>query len=293
VVCHDAGASNLIFAWLRHWCEAGLLDQHVFNLMLQGPAEKAWLNLPIPLPQVQIFKSLEFALEGSQTVLTGTGWSSSLEHQARQLAIQMSFPSIAVLDHWVNYAQRFERDNVLVMPDQIWVSDHVAESIAKDLFANTPVLTLPNLYLQNLVKRIPAVPMDCRNLLYVLEPVRNDWGRGVPGEFQALDYFIQHLTMLFGNDKVNITLRPHPSDPPNKYKSWVEANPLLDIRIDSQSDLSEAITQAKWVVGVESFALVVANAAGRETFSSLPPWAHKLQLPDPGIKQISKILADK
>ncbi|MSP36531.1 MAG: hypothetical protein EXR25_12435 [Limnohabitans sp.] len=283
VVCHDAGAAHLVFAWLRHWCEAGLLAQHSFNLVLQGPAEKAWQHHPVPLPQVQFHSSPEAALKGCCSVLTGTGWASNLEHHAREMAASLGITSIAVIDHWVNYALRFERDGVVVMPTQIWVSDADAASMAHAQFKSVPVLELPNVYLQQLVSQIPLVPSDCRNLLYVLEPVRNDWGRGGQGEFQALDFFVQNIKQVVGNKPVQIILRPHPSDPANKYKAWMKANESLEICLDQQMDLNQSIAQARWVVGVESFALVVAHAAGRETFSSLPPWAHRCRLPIQGL----------
>jgi len=283
VVCHDAGAAHLIFAWLRHWCEAGILDQHIVNMVLQGPAAKAWQHHPIPLPNVQVHSALNSALEESQCVLTGTGWASNLEHQARQTAQTLGIPSIAVIDHWVNYAQRFQRDDVVVMPDQIWVADEHAQRMATDVFPTTPVRCLPNVYLQNVVKDIPPVSADSRHLLFVLEPVRNDWGRGVQGEFQALDFFVQYLTQLVGHGPVQITLRPHPSDPADKYTAWIQAQGSLNIQLDQQMDLNQSIAQARWVVGVESFALVVAAAAGREIFSALPPWAHRCRLPIQGL----------
>jgi hypothetical protein len=257
----------------------GPVKKNGWSVVLQGPAHLAWQAQALSLPHMQVHSELNSALAGAHCVLTGTGWASTLEHDARKLAISNHIPCIAVIDHWVNYAERFERDKVMVLPDHIWVSDHYAEDLAKDLFKYTPVLTMPNLYLSNLVKKIPPVPNDCCNLLYVLEPVRNDWGRGVPGEFQALDYFVQHLAHMVGSQPAQIILRPHPSDPLGKYSAWIQANSSLDIRLDSQMDLNDSIAQARWVVGVESFALVVANAAGRETFSSLPPWAHRFRLP--------------
>jgi hypothetical protein len=288
VVCHDAGAAHLVFAWLRHWSEAGLLDHHHFKMLLQGPAEKAWHHHPVPLPHVVLHNSLK-AIEGCHSVLTGTGWASNLEHQARQTAQCLGIPSIAVIDHWVNYAMRFERDGVVVLPTQIWVADEAAARLAQAQFEGVPVLELPNVYLQQLVQHIPPVPAGCRNLLFVLEPVRNDWGRGVQGEFQALDFLVQHLAQVVGHEPVQITLRPHPSDPPDKYTAWIQAQGSLNIQLDQQMDLNQSIAQARWVVGVESFALVVAHAAGRETFSALPPWAHRCRLPIQGLVHLQNL----
>lgn len=279
VVCHDAGAANLVFAWLREWTEAGLLDKHEFKLLLQGPAKKAWQLEPRPLFQIQLHTELSSALTGCQSVLTGTGWASSLEHDARQLAAKLHIPSIAVIDHWVNYNQRFECDGVVVLPNQIWVSDGYAVELATKLFKDITIVELPNTYLKNLVKSIPPITEDCKNLLYVLEPIRNDWGRGELGEFQALDFFVNNLEMVVGQEPVHITLRPHPLDPPYKYNDWLKAHSSLDIALDSHNGLNEAIAQARWVVGAETFAMVVASAAGRKTYSSLPPWANRCSLP--------------
>jgi len=96
-----------------------------------------------------------------------------------------------VIDHWVNYKQRFEREGSIVLPNEIWVSDPYAYEIAKNLFAGISVVELPNTYLNNLVKVIPPVSKECKNLLYVLEPIRNNWGKEELGEFQALDYFVK------------------------------------------------------------------------------------------------------
>jgi hypothetical protein len=279
VVCHDAGAANLVFAWLREWAEAGLLDKYEFKLLLQGPAKKAWQLEPVPLLQMQLHTELSSALTGCQSVLTGTGWASNLEHEARRLAALLQIPSIAVVDHWVNYTQRFEREGVVVLPDEIWVSDPYASEMAKELFKGIAVVELPNTYLQNLVKNIPPVPQHCNNLLYVLEPTRNDWGKGVPGEFQALDFFVKNLEKIVGTKLVRIILRPHPSDAPGKYDAWMQSHANLQIHLDSHVNLNDAIANARWVVGAETFAMVIASATGRATYCSLPPCANRCRLP--------------
>jgi len=289
VVCHDAGAANLVFAWLRDWTESGLLEEFKFKLLLLGPAEKIWMQNPVPLPQMVWLTELSNGLEGCQTVLTGTGWASTLEHDARQLAASLQIPSIAVIDHWVNYRQRFERQGLVVLPSQIWVSDPYAESLVKTLFKDVPVLTLPNVYLKDLIKDIPPVKQNCRNLLYVLEPLRTDWGRGQPGEFQALDYFVEHLQKIVGAKPVQITLRPHPSDPVGKYDEWIDLHSNINIQLDTQISLKEAVAQARWVVGANTFAIVVASAAGRETYSSLPPWGGHFHLTKLGIRELRVI----
>ena len=290
VVCHDAGAANLVFAWLRLWAHSGLLDQHEFRLVLQGPAQVAWQAQALALPNMQLHTDLHSALAGAHSVLTGTGWASSLEHDARKLASSLHILSIAVIDHWVNYQPRFERAGQVVLPNTLWVSDPYAADIATQLFKGIMVIELPNVYLQDMVKAIPPVQKDCRNVLYVLEPMRNDWGRGVEGEFQALDFFAQHVAKMVGPEPVHIFMRPHPSDMPGKYDAWIHAHAHLNVALDTHPSLNQAIEHAKWVVGVETFAMVVADAAGRQTYSSLPPWAHRCSLPQTSIKHLRDCL---
>lgn len=283
VVCHDAGAANLVFAWLRDWAYCDLLEQHEFRLVLQGPAQVAWQSLALALPKMQLHTELHTAMAGAHCLLTGTGWASSLEHDARKLASLRRIPCIAVIDHWVNYRQRFERASEVVLPDIIWVSDSYAADMATQMFKGIPVIELPNVYLQDMVKAIPPVQPDCRNVLYVLEPIRNDWGKEMAGEFQALDYFIQKINKIVTNQSFKIILRPHPSDPNGKYADWINLHSYLRVSLDDNISLIDSIADSKWVVGAETFAMVVAQYAGRLTYSSLPPWAHRCRLPQDGI----------
>lgn len=286
VVCHDAGAANLIIAWLR--CYAGELRP-----CMAGPARILWENA---FPENATF-SLEDALDGAATLLSGTGWASDIEHGARRLARTNGIRNIAVLDHWTNYRERFERDGELMLPDELWVADTDAEAEAWRCFPGLPVRRLPNYYLERLVLDVatyhpaPACS-DPRHILYVLEPVRQDWGRsGEPGEFQALAFFLESLPALGIDEGVKIRLRPHPSDPPGKYDDWPLCHPNLDLAVEEGGTLAEQIAWADWVVGCETFALVIAMQAGRIAVSVLPPWAPRCRLPQRDLLHLRDFVA--
>jgi hypothetical protein len=126
-------------------------------------------------------------------------------------------------------------------------------------------------------------------VLYVLEPVRRSWGDGRPGEFQALDYFIEKLPQLGVPAGTLIRLRPHPSDPPGKYETWRASHPGVPTEMDQSASLADAIARARWVAGCESMAMVVALAAHRTVFSTLPPEAPVCSLPHSGLVHLTKI----
>jgi hypothetical protein len=282
VVCHDAGATNIVLAHLK--ANPG----HPWLPVMQGPALALWQGAGLPYP----LQGLEQAVAQSKSVLSGTGWTTGLEHHARLLARARGLPSAAVIDHWVNYEARFQRDGHTVMPDEIWVTDGYAFDIATATFPGVSVALLPNLYLQEQVQAVAQHgTAQAGRVLYVLEPIRYTWpGLQQPGEFEALDYFVSHLAALQLRAPVALRLRPHPSDAPGKYQRWMAAQTTVDVALDTSTSLAQAIAKAQWVVGCETAALVVALAAQKQVMSSLPPQAPRCRLPHQGLLHLHEQL---
>lgn len=276
VVAHDAGSANLIIAWMKNW-------KWSVRPCVKGPALKLWEQA---FPGQTIFDTPEAAMQGCVSLLTGTGWASTLEHDARRNGRSRGLRVAAVLDHWVNYAPRFERAGEIVWPDELWVADVWAAEVVRRDLPPLPIRQLKNCYLQAQLDQVAPPPGD-GTILYVLEPVRNDWGRGIEGEFQALDYFLARCDALQSGPIRRVLLRPHPSDPVGKYARYLNAG--SHIELDNSVDMAAALSQADVVAGVESFALTLALAAGRTVYSSLPPWAPELRLPQEGIRQIRRL----
>jgi hypothetical protein len=274
VACHDAGATNLIIGWLRRRQSLDLRP------IMSGPAEKLWRQA---FPKAA-FVDFDTAFDGASIVVTGTGWASRVEHDARKAARQKKIRIVAAIDHWVNYNERFVRDGETILPDEIWVADEYALAEARRCFPGILVRQLPNFYLEDQAKQILlanlSVP-DKGEILYALEPLRNSWSRSpdLPGEFEAFEYFVNNLAVLGINSQAKIRLRPHPSDPPGKYDELLHSSQDFVVSLSNASSLAEAIASAHWVVGCETFALVVALHAGRRVVSTLPPWAPPCRLP--------------
>ena len=281
VVCHDAGAANVVIAALL---ETGRNDWRSY---MQGPAEKIWKTT---FPQVALYDSIAQVIDGSELLITGTGWASNIEHEARRNARIQGVKSIAVIDHWVNYAERFVRNGEQILPDEFWVTDKYALEITRSTFPGKFVLHVPNYYVAKQLHDIALVEKPkFPELLYVLEPMRSDWGRGVPGEFQALDYFISCLPNLALPASIAICLRPHPSDLHGKYDDWIKRHANLNIKLDESINITNSLGRAQWVVGCQSFALVLALMAGRTVYCTMPPWAPLCLLPHKGIVNLKNL----
>lgn len=287
VVAHDAGAANHLISWVKN---AG---HEQVRACVRGPALTLWNRV---FPYANTSDELADVLAGAATLISGTGWASTLEHDARKMARQLGVRSVAVIDHWTNYHARFIRDGIEVLPDEIWVTDVYAKTLAESTFANLKITLLPNFYLDSLVQEL--IQYECqkvkgtgRNLLYVLEPIRESWGADVvAGEFLALDFFVNNLSVLGLGDGLSIRLRPHPSDPVGKYDQWIKAQKNMQVSLDNSAALAESIAWSDIVVGCQTYALVVALAAGRQVVSSIPPWAPSCVLPQSGIIKLSDLL---
>jgi hypothetical protein len=287
VVAHDAGATNLILGWIRERPAAPL------RLCAGGPASRLF---SAALPDHALLPASE-VLTGATLLLSGTsGTHTDLEHEVRRLARSRGVRSIGVIDHWVNYAARFTRGGETVLPDELWVADAHAAALARRTFPGCPVFEQPNRYLENLAAtaRAASRPHPGRtHVLYVLEPLHSDWGQGgVAGEFQALDYFLDHTALLGLPADSLIRLRPHPSEPREKYAGWLDTKSNPRLSLDAAGTLADAIGWADWVVGGESYALVAGLAAGRRVVSTLPPWAPACRLPHPEIRHLREISAE-
>lgn len=278
VVCHDAGAANHVFAWLA-------AEPVPCRAVVAGPAASLWAQR---FPGRAPCASLDEALDGAATVLSGSGWASELEHAARLGAQARGIGSIAVVDHWVNYAPRFERNGQRVLPDEIWVTDEHALAQARRCFPGLPLRQQPNLYLDEACRDIAPVEHSGPDLLVVLEPVRSDWGRGRAGEFQGLDHLVAHLDDLALPPDARLRLRPHPSDPSGKYEAWIGEQLQGLALLDDAPTLADAISRCASVAGCESYAMVVALANRRRVVCMLPPWAPACRLPHAGIEMLGE-----
>lgn len=280
VVCHDAGGTNQILAMLR---KSGF---HNVCGYFEGPARELWRKAGAPF---ELAEDMPQLLSRVSVLLTGTGWGSRIEHDARFEAKRRGIRSIAVLDHWVNYHARFVRDGLVVLPDEIWVVDKYALEIAHQIFPGLSILLKQDSYAEQEIARIkPINQVSSNQLCYLLEPARSNWGYNELGEFQALRYFLESIPQLELPEDTKIYLRPHPSDQLGKYDSYLKEWHGHRVELDL-SDLAESLSRSRWVAGCQTYALTLALRAKRTVYCTLPPWAPCCQLPHNGLIHIGKL----
>jgi hypothetical protein len=291
VVSHDAGGAEILSSWLRR-------IEEPYCLSIDGPAKEIFrrkLGVCDSLP-------LSKAIEQSDWVICGTSWQSNLEKIAILEAKAAGKKVVAVLDHWVNYRERFQLEEVAVFPDEVWVVDSDAERLAKLTFPQLSVAIQPNPYFEDLLKELGHMPghwkmrghSEC-SVLYVCEPIREhallQYGSerylGYTEE-DALRFFLENTDAL-GCPINKITIRPHPSENRDKY-AWASQNSAMIFSEEFGKTLLEQVAAADIVVGCESMAMVVGLLAQRRVISAIPTGGRKCQLPQTGIEHMQSLV---
>jgi hypothetical protein len=290
VVSHDAGGAEYLSSHVRRMKESTLL-------VVDGPAEAVFRRKLGPIQPV----ALEKAIEQAGWVLCATSWQSDLELRAIRLARAAGKRSVALLDHWVNYRERFERGAEHQFPDEIWVADEYAERVASACIPEIPVKMVGNAYFDDMreeIRRLTRKPQPrpgAVTVLYICENIaahslfqHGDRRHAGYVEEEAMEYFFQNLTAI-DPGVARILVRPHPSEPRDKY-GWVVGRSPVAVEISEGASLTEDIVQADVIVGCESMAMIVGLIVGKRVVSCIPPSGRASALPYPEIESLTHLV---
>ena len=290
IVSHDPGGAEILSDWVA--CQSS-----PYLLVLDGPARKIFER---KLGKIDAIP-LEQAIAQTDWVLTGTSWQSDIEIQAIKVAKKLNKRSISFLDRWVNYPQRFMLDGKFILPDEIWVGDKDAFSLAKKEFPETDIRLQSNPYFDNLKSQINQLnahsspkPTE-KYILYACSPLselaklkfHDDlyWGFS---DHDAVRFFLKNIAILKHSTN-KVILRPHPSEKKGKY-DWAVAEYAPNVSIGGHKSLLEEIISADIVSGCNSMAMVIGLIAEKRVVNALPPGTLTNALPMNNIEQMSTLL---
>ena len=275
VVAYDAGGAEIVSSWLRRhrgeWDVAVAVDGPAANVFSRKLGDDLVLEPELP------------PLDGVAFVLCGSSGAATLERRAVREARSAGVRCAVWLDHWVNYAMRFELDGVSVLPDEVWVCDMHAAALARAELPGADVRLKGNPYLEDFaaeVRRLADVrDPDVERILYVTEP------NSVATE--ALTKYVLYLAGRHGGGEVELRIRTHPTEPPDKYDA-VLAGHADGLRhcVSGEATLAQDVAWADTVVGCDTMAMVAALEAGRRVISVLAPDTPAHLPPDPRIERL-------
>lgn len=290
VVGHDAGAMEIISSHIRRQ-----------KLDCGFCAEGAAVNVIARKLGAVPLLPLEVLVEQCEWLLCGTSFLSDLEWRAIGLARKAGKRCVVVLDHWVNYRQRFIRHGRWHWPDEVWVGDETAARIAREDLPELRQKLVPNAYFKDIRDELkglivkPRAPGEGLHILYVCEPLREGalilygderyWGYT---EEEALSYFLSNINVL-GENIDRIVIRVHPKENQLKYECVLK-HFELPLVCGEQKALLEQIAVSDIVVGRTTMAMVVGLIAGKRVLSCIPPGGNTPPLPQLEIEDMSQLI---
>jgi hypothetical protein len=283
-VAHDAGGAELIAAWSKRHPEQG-----PFLHIASGPAIRAFekRGLSIEMPSSDI----ENHLKGISRVVVGPGWNSPLEFRFIKAARKMNIPTVAYLDHWINFRLRFGypregwREN---LPDEIWVGDEAAMRIAQQEFPDRKVELVPNEHVREIRETFASIQSGINEepdlVLFLSEPMSEPTTIfGDPQDVSFDEYgVLKNLLLRLQGSGYRLRIRLHPSEGREKYER-------LHVQISDEPELLKDLARARVIVGMSTMALAHAAACGKIVWSLWPDLGKTPPpLPVPGIHTVSQ-----
>ena len=130
ILCsNDAGGAEIISSWVN------INKYENYYYVASGPAE---LIFKYKLDHKRRLSLADSSLKGDW-LLTGTSLSCNLELDAINIFKSKGIKTVSFLDHWINYKERFLRNNIMTLPDEVWVGDSKSFEIASEFVASQPI----------------------------------------------------------------------------------------------------------------------------------------------------------
>ena len=212
-------------------------------------------------------------------IYVGTSWQNKIHLDFIKYAKDLQIPSVASMDHWVNYRERFgypQKNWEKNRPDFITVNDKYGYKIAKK-FGFKNIIKLKFYTLLNDIKKLEQQTIKNKDeVLFISEPTRKVakihfgdekyWGFD---EFNLVETIISNLKYF---KTKNIKIRLHPSDEVGKYdylhNKFKNAN--ITIQDPYTNPLLDSVASSKIIIGVDGFVLYVAKVFGKYSISYIP-----------------------
>jgi hypothetical protein len=218
----------------------------------------------------------------------------NLEKPFIAAARQLGIPSLAVLDHWMNYRLRFAnpKGELLYVPDRIAIMDEQARSemVAEGLDPERLVVTGQPAFdelasfrqsatpqQRKALRQMLGVAADEHMVLFASEPISTMCGTEpsqplYPGytEQTVLRVLVAALERIARQrpEKIVLIVRPHPLDRPESLHC-VASGPLR-LALDGRGKGREVVLAADLVVGMTTMLLVEACLLGCVVLSLQP-----------------------
>ncbi|MDF5709866.1 MAG: hypothetical protein PUP90_19915 [Nostoc sp. S4] len=255
-IAHDPGGANAVAATVAALQAAGTQVE----AYAKGLAIRQFQRLEVACTPVSEEHQTLFANFTGDILLTGTSQSDEFERDAILWARQERIPSIAVIDYWANYRQRFQPFNnpnaEPTFPDIITAIDEMcAAGMLADGIPEKQIRLVGQPYFAWLIARQKyrkSILKPIENILFASQPNAN--------ETEILRTLIKVLTDYKSLKK--LLIRFHPRQGKCRVSLDLLAQSGLPFAIDESADILMTLRQQDIMLGITSIILIEAALMG-------------------------------
>lgn len=220
--------------------------------------------------------------EGTRVLVSGTSMQAASDGAFWAAARRLGIPSIALLDHWCNYSERFTTTEKFdSVPDTIAVMDEAAAAAMQadgcppDLLLVTGQPHFDELIRDSTtlsraeVRQELDVDEDRALVVFASEPQARYYGRTLGyTEEEALSALLESAAAVAPEAEVVVKL--HPLEPADAFSDLPETEDRVAVRVVRAYPPEHLIRAADVVVGMTSVFLLEAVLTGVPTISVRP-----------------------
>lgn len=255
-IAHDPGGANAVAATV----ETLRSTQTAVEAYAKGPAIRQFQRLGVPCTPVSGEHQALFSRLNGDVLVTGTSQSDRFERDAILWAKQQGIPSIALIDYWANYRQRFQASDVpnaeLILPDLITaIDEECAREMMEDGLPESRIRVVGQPYFSWLIERKKPLKQQVQLpqfLFFASQPNAN--------EVEILQTLIEVLSDYKPLKQLLVRFHPRQGQCPASLKLLERSG--LPFAIDESTDVLSTLRQQDCVLGITSTILIEAAFMG-------------------------------
>ena len=255
IVCNDVGGSQHISALVT-----ALKIKATGTLT--GPAVDIFAKNDSSILTLDVSSNLI----AKKIIIVGSGFYGGPESRILEFDSLESNYKIVLLDHWINYKERFKSD-FKHLPDEFFVTNEESKRIALANFPQTMVTRIPDFLLAEQMRQYFRQEATIENVLFVLEPDASV-GEGLNHKIGNLhQYFPVLANFCRAHGLKKIVLRKHPSQKLEEDSNFGALPNDFEVCYSTNESLVDDLLSASAVFGFHSSALYASSMLGVETYS--------------------------
>ena len=277
IICSDAGGANIILNYIK-----SKKTKNKYFFYLKGNAKYIFNN------SFNNFKNTNLSLIKKKCKIIYFGTSTGFFEKRILKRLKKNFYCISFLDNWRNYLERFKIKQDVILPNEIYVFDKLALTLAKKTFKKYDIkitLSFENYILKQLQSSKNSSSND---LLYLTDPsktrLKDIYNKGY-NEKQALNYFFVRLNEI-QEKNFNVIIKVHPSENVKKYRFIKKLYSKHNFEIIKNENPVSLIKKSKITFGCKSSLLYYCLISNKKVICVIPPSKGVTELPTKKIKYL-------